>query len=105
MEWTDQHGMLFCREVIAFELLTHKPGSKERGHCYDRIAENLIAVKDVSFKVDQRVLRDKIKKLLKFHISKRNQEEKALGMEDEHFELDYLMVDIYDQHKQIENKT
>ena len=102
MEWTDQ---LFCRDIIVSELFTHKPGSKKRGHCYDRIAENLIAVKDVSFKVDQRALRDKIKKLLKFHISKRNQEEKPLGMEDKHSELDYLMVDIYDQHKQIENKT
>ena len=30
MEWTDHHDVLFCREVIAFELFTHKPGPKER---------------------------------------------------------------------------
>ena len=28
MKWTNQHHILFCKEVIAFELFTHKPGSK-----------------------------------------------------------------------------
>ena len=83
----------------------YKPGSKERGYCYDRIAESLNAINDVYFKVDQRALRDRIKKLLKFHVSKRNGEEKASGMEVEHSELDDLVLDIYDQHKQIENET
>ena len=104
MEWTDQLDVPFCREVIAFELFTHKPGSKERGKCYDRIAESFNAVKDVYFKLDQRALRDRIKKLLKLHVRKRNREEKASGMEVEHSELDDLMLDIYDQHKQIENE-
>ena len=105
MEWAEQHDALFCREVTAFELFTHKPTSKERGQCYDRIAESLSAVKDVYFKVDQRALRDRIQKLLKLHVSKRNREEKASGAEAEHSELDDLMLDIYDQHKQIENET
>ena len=105
MEWTDQHDVLFCRKVIAFELFTHKPGSKERRQCYDRIAESLNAVKDVYFKVDQRALRSRIKKLLKLYVSKKNREEKASGVEVGHSELDDLMLDIYDQHKQIENET
>ena len=29
MEWTDQHNVKLCREFIAFELFTLKPGSKE----------------------------------------------------------------------------
>ena len=74
MEWTDQHDVLFCRVVIAFELFTRKPGSKERGQCYDRIAESLSAVKDVYFKLDQRPLRCRITKLVKLHVSKRNRE-------------------------------
>ena len=72
MEWTDQLEVPFCKEVIAFELLNHKPGSKERGKCYDLIAESFNAVKDVYFKLDQRALRDRIKKLLKLHVRKRN---------------------------------
>ena len=53
MEWTNQHDILFSTGVIAFELLTHKPDSKEAGQCYDQIAEILNAVKYVYFKVDQ----------------------------------------------------
>ena len=42
------------------------PGSKERGQCYDRIAESLNAVKDGYFKLHPKALRDTIKKLPKF---------------------------------------
>ena len=60
---------------------------------------------NVYFKVNKRALRDRIKKFPKFHASIRNPEEKASGVELEHSELDDLMLDIYDQHKQIENET
>ena len=86
-------------------MFTNKPGPKERGQCYDRIAESLNAVKDVYFIVDQRALSDRIKKLLKFHVSKRNREEKASAMEVGHSELDDRILDTYDQHQQIENET
>ena len=90
--WTDQHDV---SEVIAFELFTHKPGSEERRQCYDQIAESLNAIKDVYFKADQRALRDRIKKLLKFSDNERKRKEKASGVEVEHSELDDLMLDIY----------
>ena len=105
MGWTDQHDVLFCMEVTAFELFTQKPGSKERWQCYGRISESLSAVKCVYFKVDQRALRDRIKKLLKFHVSKKEREEKTSGVELEHSELGDRILDKYDQHQQIENET
>ena len=70
MEWTGQHEVWFCREVIAFELFMS--GSIEHGQCYYSIAESVNAVEDVYFKVDQRALRDITKKLLKLHFNKRN---------------------------------
>ena len=105
MKWTHQHDVLFCREVIAFQLFTHKPSSRERGQCHDRIVESLNAINDVYFKKGQRAIRDRIKNLRKFYVSKRNREKKASGIELEHSELDDLMLNIYDQHKQIENET
>ena len=33
MEWTTEHDMIFCREVIAFDLYHYKLGSQERGQC------------------------------------------------------------------------
>ena len=105
MEWTNVHDVMFCREVIAFEPFSHKPGSKERGQCLDRIAESLNAISEPYFKVDQRSLRDRIKKLIKSFVTKRNNEEKASGIEVEHSELDDLLLDIYDKHKAIESEA
>ena len=105
MEWTNQHDVLFSTGVIAFELLTHKPDSKEAGQCYDQIAEILNAVKYVYFKVDQGAWRARTKKLLKMLVCKRKRDEKTSRVEVEHSQLNDLLLDIYDQHKQIENET
>ena len=110
MEWNDEHDILFCREVIAFDLCVHKPGSKERGQCLDRIAESLNNIPQPYFKVDQRSLRDRLKKLLKQYVEKRNREEKASGVDIEHPELDDLLLDIHERVQQteaeaVENKT
>ena len=104
MEWTNQHDVLFSRGVIAFDLLTHKPVSKEPGQCYYLIAESLNAVKYVYFNVDQGAWRGRTKELLKLLASKRNREEKTSGVEVEHSELNDLLLDIYDQYKQIVNE-
>ena len=37
---------MFCREVIAFELYPHKPGSRERGQDFSRIADSLNAISE-----------------------------------------------------------
>ena len=66
------------------------------------------------FKVDQRSLRDRLKKLLKVFVEKKNKEEKASGIDTtEHTELDDLLLEIYELQKQsdtvaatsFENKT
>ena len=95
MEWTTEHDILFCRKVIAFDLYQCKPGSKERGQCLDRIAENLNSTEEAWYKVDQRSLRDRTKKLLKLYVEKRNKEMPASGVEVEHTELDDLLLDIH----------
>ena len=102
MEWTKEHDMLFCREVIAFDLYQYKPGSKERGQCLDRIAESLNSIEEPWFKIDQRSLRDRIKKLLKLYVEKRNKEMRASGVEVEHTELDDLLLDIHERQQQAE---
>ena len=97
MDWSSEHEILFCREVIAHELYSHKPGSKERGQCLDRIAESLNSIENPYFKVDQRSLRDKIKKLLLNYVQKRNKEEKSSGIEVEHGEIDDLLLEIHEK--------
>ena len=46
------------------------------------------------FKVDQQSIRDRLKKLLKAFITKKNAEERASGINPEYSELDDLLSDI-----------
>ena len=102
MFWSPEHEISFVREVILHGLYQNKEGSRERGLCLDRIAENLHQIQTLLFKVDQRALRDKFKKLLQLFVAKKNQEEKQSGINPEHTELDDLLQDIYDRKRDAE---
>ena len=97
MEWTTEHDMFFCREVIAFDLYQYKPGSKEKGQCLDRIVESLNSIEEPWLRVDQRSLRDRIKKLIKLYVGKRSKAMQASGVEIERTELDDLPLDIHER--------
>ena len=79
MEWTTEHDTLF-----------------------DRIAESLNSIEEPWFKVDQRLLRDIIKKLLKLYVEKRNKEMRASGVELENAELDDLLLDTHEREQRAE---
>ena len=102
MEWTPEQDILFCRKFMAFDLYHYKPGSTERGQCLDRIAESLNSIGEPWFKVDEGSLRDRIKKLPKLYVEKRNKEMRVSGVEVEYTELDDLLFDIHKQQQQAE---
>ena len=79
-----------------------KDGSRERVQRLDRIAKSLNSVSTIWFKVDQRALKDKIKKLLQLYVDKRKKEECSSGISPEHAELDDLLQDIYERQKESE---
>ena len=97
--------MLFCCKAIAFDPYHYKPGSKERGQCLNIIGKCLNSVKESWFKLDQRLLRDRTKKLLKLYVEKRNKEMRASGVEVERTELNDLLLDVHRQQYQAEVKT
>ena len=70
---------LLCREIVLHDMYQQKDGFRERGQCLDRILESLNSVTTIWFKVDQRALRDKIKKLLQLYVTKRKKEECSSG--------------------------
>ena len=94
MDWTNEHDILLCREVVVNDPYEFKTGSRERGQCLDKIADILNAIQNPWFKVDQRSIRDRLKKLLKAFITKKNAEERASGINPEYSELDDLLNDI-----------
>ena len=96
--------MLFCCKAIAFDPYHYKPGSKERGQCLNIIAKCLNSIKESWFELDQKLLTDRMKKLLKLCVEKRNKEIRAPGVEVECTELDDLLLDIHKQQQQAEVK-
>lgn len=47
MEWTKQHDILFCQEILAVELRTKKKESNERGKLWMEIVQLLKQCKDL----------------------------------------------------------
>ena len=59
MEWTGQHDVLFCREILAVELFkTKKKTTTHRAELWTKIAENLNGYDNPKFKVSKRAVRD-----------------------------------------------
>ena len=107
MDWSEDHDVIFCREIVASDLFKLKPGSRERGSCLEKNCKLFnFFWKNHGLIVDQRSLRDRIKKLLAQFIKKKNEEEKASGIDVESTELNELLREIYDKkHEQELNLT
>ena len=61
MQWTREHDILLCREVLALEVYKHKKGTNEAGRLWDEIAKNLRGCQTVRFKsnLSQRAVRER----------------------------------------------
>ena len=94
MTWTTEHDIILCREVLVAEPYTCKAGTREKGQCWDSVAENLNAVSTVRFQVDQRGVRDRYSKLVKIFKRKTAAEERASGISPEVTELDMALENI-----------
>lgn len=104
MVWTKRHDILLCREILTEEPYQFKHGSREKGHCWDTIAKNLNSMSEEKFVVDQRAVRDRLKKLEAWHKRKMAHEEKASGISPEFTELDQAMEDIVDRTKEAQEE-
>ena len=97
MNWTEEHDILLCREIIVEESFKLKFGSRERGKCWDKIAENLNAVEATSFCVDQRSVRERYVKLERAFKVKKSKELRASGISPEWSELDAAIEEIVER--------
>ena len=94
MKWTSQHDVEFCKEVVASKLFETKKRSAERAQVWEAIAKNLEKMEYPKFKVEQRSVRDRLKKLNKQFRRKENDERRASGISPEVTELDTLLEEI-----------
>lgn len=106
MFWTEKHDDAFVKEVLLFQPWVYKKGSTERGNVWKSIAESLNQMKELYFAVDDRAVRDRIKRIEKKYIKKRNEEEKASGVEvPEETEIERGVADIIQLFKDSEVKA
>ena len=61
-----------------------------------------VFVTTIFFIVDQKALRDKIKRLLQLYVTKRNKEECSSGIGPGHTEHDNILQEIYERKKESE---
>ena len=94
MKWITDHDIEFCREVLIFKLFQTKKKSIERGQGSETIATDLEKLEYPSFRVDQRSVRNRLRKLLLQFRKKERQERNASGIVPEQSELESLLEEI-----------
>ena len=65
--WSEEHDILFLRKVLVSDLFLCRKSSIERGKVWDEIADKLNVFDYPKFQVNQRYIRDKLNKLVKWY--------------------------------------
>ncbi|XP_066920033.1 probable cyclin-dependent serine/threonine-protein kinase DDB_G0278487 [Clytia hemisphaerica] len=105
MAWTDDHNIIFMREVLMYEPWNHQKGKPERGQIWKNIAESLNSIDHPYFKVTDRSVRDNYNVLEKAYNKQESVRNKGSGLEvDEENELDQAMRDGSEQFRDSELK-
>lgn len=94
--WKRKHEALLLREVLVEEPHKYRPGSKERGIAWDKIAEHLNS-QESGMKVTKRSVREKFDKLYQDFKKREREESRASGVDVEYDEIYQALTDINDQ--------
>ena len=88
MSWSSDRDVLFCREILVSNLFNTRKSSIERGQVWESIAQRLCDMREPAFRVDQRSVRDRYKKLIQRYKRKIREELNASGISQEQSELE-----------------
>ena len=95
MEWTEQHDVLFLREMAVSDIFDYKKGSPDRGRIWEAIQERLNNVEQPKFVLkDKRAVRDRWNLLQSKFRKRMAEEEKASGIDVEMSERDVLIEEL-----------
>lgn len=95
MEWTEQHDVLFLREMVVSDIFDYKKGSPDRGRIWEAIQERLNNVEQPKFVLkDKRAVRDRWNLLQSKFRKRMAEEEKASGIDVEMSERDVLIEEL-----------
>ena len=97
MRWTEDHDIVFLRELLLYEPYKHRKGSIERGKVWELIGDALNQMAEPNFRVTARSVRDHLKNLIDNYKRKVREEEKASGISPEESEIDVALADIIER--------
>lgn len=94
MEWTREHDLILCREILATNPFSAKKATTERGRLWGQVANVLNSISQPKFDVNKRSVRDHLTILQKRYKRKMKEEENASGISPEPTELDLAVEEI-----------
>ena len=94
MEWTSEHDLCLCQEILVLEPFEAKRGSITRGQIWDKIANNLNNLQLPRFRVAKRSVRERYTVLHEKFKAKMREEEKASGIETDMSEVEKALEEI-----------
>ena len=97
MRWSEQHDVIFLREVLSHEPFNNGRGSLEGGKVWETIAETLNALDDPTFHVTQKSVRDRYKNLADNYKKKVASQDKQSGIDVEETEVDVALADLIER--------
>ena len=80
MEWSEEHDVLFLREMLARNVFGTKKGSPARGLAWEAIVDSLNEIHSPKFQVKDKNERERWNLLRKKVSKKMSEEEKASGI-------------------------
>ena len=99
MEWTEEHDIFLCREVLVLDPFQYPYRRKERGDVWGQLAIHLNSLIHPQFKVSKRSVRDRLTLLQTRYKEKMKREEMASGIDCEESELDRALDEIIEKEK------
>ncbi|XP_068761324.1 caldesmon-like [Montipora capricornis] len=103
-QWTTDHDVIMCREVLVSEPYKFKLRTPERGQAWESVAQQLNSIHQPIFRVTTRSVRDRFSLLSTKYAHKLRMEEKASGIEVEQSELEKLIEEILEREKNAKNE-
>ncbi|XP_068737656.1 trichohyalin-like [Montipora capricornis] len=103
-QWTTDHDVIMCREVLVSEPYKFKLRAPERGQAWESVAQQLNSIHQPTFRVTTRSVRDRFSLLSTKYAHKLRMQEKASGIEVEQSELEKLIEEILEREKNAKNE-
>jgi len=94
MKWSEKHDIFLYREILFMKPYQFKEGSPQSGNAWKNIASDLCEVRDITFNVNQKSVRDRYRLFSEKHKKKMRVQEGSSGSSTDETELDQLLLNI-----------